>query len=100
MIFKCGTCSEPMTPSTKNKPDDLSKEAQWILCRKCNHGVAVVGTNPASIITPSGKPVEVQVMRFTETKVNYIEMSHVDGKTIKAYYSNDKYENKIGEEEI
>lgn len=97
MIFKCGTCSEPMTPSNKNKPDDLAEKAQWVLCRKCQRGVAVVGAdNPA----PKGEPVSVNVMRFTETKINYVQIEHIDGKTIKSYYSDDTYGNKIGEEEL
>lgn len=102
MIVKCLDCNQPMTETNKNKPKNIPPQNKWILCRECNKGIEVIGSDAVASTSPvaAGEKKEVQVMRFTETKKVFVELQNIDGKVVKKIYSDENYTKPIGEEVI
>ncbi len=98
MIIKCTTCSLPMTESKKNKPENIPPQNKWILCRKCNNGVEVIGGNDAPAATGTVPAGNATSMSYEET--TYITIEQTDKGIIKSRYSDKEHKNLIGEEKL
>ena len=99
MIVKCIDCNQPMTETKKNKPKDIPPQNKWIVCRDCNKGIELIGSDVPAQST-SSEVKEVQVIRFTETKTVYVEIENTPDGVIKKIFSDSGYTNPIGEERL
>lgn len=93
MIIKCLDCNQPMTETTKNKPKDIPQQNKWILCRECNKGVEIIGSDDAKQV--KGKKVEQ--ISYTETQTVYVVISQQGDNVVRTKYADVEHKSKISE---